>query len=257
MSTADDYLTLVDRALTVAMRDVEALLTVVDWTDPVEARDELLEQMPVLVQEWGTTIAQLALEYAEDMIGAPVALVDDVPWEQIAASIRWALSPVFPQDYTEQGPDGAEPITTRPAPDPEAARRNLRGAMGRHVRGPGREQVRDAAERHDGVAWARVLRGEQSCAFCIMLASRGAVYESAATAGARSREVADPRVLLGDRWHSHCDCSVVLVRDDSDYPDGYDVDELYRTYMAGRQDARSQDPKDILAGMRRLNPGMH
>lgn len=53
------------------------------------------------------------------------------------------------------------------------------------------------------VAWARVIRGEYTCGFCIMLASRGAAYRNADTAGFKS--------------HYHCDCGVVPVYDKNNW----------------------------------------
>lgn len=48
-----------------------------------------------------------------------------------------------------------------------------------------------------GVRYARVTSGINTCAFCLMLASRGAVYHSRKTAGE-----------LG-KFHSHCSCKIV------------------------------------------------
>lgn len=48
-----------------------------------------------------------------------------------------------------------------------------------------------------GVRYARVTSGVNTCGFCLMLASRGAVYHSRASAGE-----------LG-RFHTHCSCKVV------------------------------------------------
>lgn len=51
----------------------------------------------------------------------------------------------------------------------------------------------------DVVKYARVPVGE-SCAFCIMLASRGAVYKSEWTA---------TKTSLGDSYHENCNCTAV------------------------------------------------
>ncbi|MFD5864365.1 hypothetical protein ACFWGP_05400 [Agromyces sp. NPDC127015] len=52
------------------------------------------------------------------------------------------------------------------------------------------------------VAWARVLTGADNCAFCVMLASRGAVYKARSTA------------LYGggqSKYHDRCDCIAMPV----------------------------------------------
>lgn len=52
-------------------------------------------------------------------------------------------------------------------------------------------------DRKKGVRFARVPTGPTTCPFCLMLASRGAVYHSRKTAGELMR------------FHRHCDCKVV------------------------------------------------
>lgn len=64
--------------------------------------------------------------------------------------------------------------------------------------------------------YARVPTGSETCDFCLMLASRGFVYSSEATAGA---------VKL-DHYHSGCDCRVVCQWDGGGV-EGYDPQAIY------------------------------
>lgn len=84
--------------------------------------------------------------------------------------------------------------------------------------------VRDENERNRArVGWARVATGRETCAFCLMLVSRGPVYEDAEDAGLNDEEKAmellesgaDKATLrdLMTRWHPGCDCIAVPVRD--------------------------------------------
>lgn len=69
--------------------------------------------------------------------------------------------------------------------------------------------------------WARVPTGEYTCAFCLVLASRGAVYHSESSA------------QLNGFDHDGCDCLIVPVYDEDDYPLKNVVDaakELYEKY---------------------------
>lgn len=75
--------------------------------------------------------------------------------------------------------------------------------------------------------FARVPTGDETCDFCLMLASRGFVYTSEATAGA---------VKL-DHYHSGCSCRVICQWDDGDV-EGYDTQAIYD---------RWQDAVDALA----------
>lgn len=80
--------------------------------------------------------------------------------------------------------------------------------------------------------FCRVPQSPNPCAFCKMLASRGAVYLTERTAGKYNE------------WHEHCDCKVVAVYDyltegDPSSPrripltkiEGYDPDAYYDEYL--------------------------
>ena len=97
------------------------------------------------------------------------------------------------------------------------------------------ECVMDNARRDPhNVRYARVPQGKETCAWCLMLASRGPVYYSEESAGAF------------DHYHAHCDCAVVPFFDSwalygedghfigrrADYSiEGYNPDELYQRYL--------------------------
>lgn len=67
------------------------------------------------------------------------------------------------------------------------------------------------------VAWARVLSGAENCGFCVMLASRGPVYSSAAEAG--RGQASDRDYAAGiNTYHTNCDCLVVPVYDYASWP---------------------------------------
>lgn len=71
--------------------------------------------------------------------------------------------------------------------------------------------------KRDGLRYARVPMGGETCTFCIMLASRGFVYKSAKTAGE------------GNHFHAHCRCKVVPQFDKRGREtkvEGYDPGEL-------------------------------
>lgn len=84
--------------------------------------------------------------------------------------------------------------------------------------------VRDENEQTGSrIGWARVATGRETCAFCLMLVSRGPVYEDSKDAGLNDEEKAlellesgaDKATLreLMTRWHPGCDCIAVPVRD--------------------------------------------
>ncbi|WP_346843742.1 hypothetical protein [uncultured Rothia sp.] len=109
-------------------------------------------------------------------------------------------------------------------------------ALSRHVEQGARRQVmaavpddpfsRDAPSNVGSVdggaqvvypkAWARMLTGADNCPFCVMLASRGAVYSSRTRAGSDVY-----------RFHNNCDCVVVPVFDLDNWVGKSTADYLY------------------------------
>lgn len=109
------------------------------------------------------------------------------------------------------------------ADDPAVVSRfidELSASTSRHVKSASRDLITDTA-RLNRAGWARQLTGAESCAFCAMLVSRGAVYS---------------RKTVNFQTHNHCDCTATLVRESGDdYP--------------GKEQAR------VLAGMYRAAGG--
>lgn len=82
------------------------------------------------------------------------------------------------------------------------------------------ETMRRNAKR-DGLRYARVPMGGETCTFCIMLASQGFVYKSSKTAGE------------GNHFHANCRCKVVPQFDKNGREtkvEGYDPDELLQRW---------------------------
>ena len=196
-----------------------------DVSDGRAAAGALEAFLAELVAAYGSVAAALAADFYDqlrDEAGAPgrfrADLADPVPAGQAEAAARWAAGPLF-------GGDGAQ-----------AALDHAAGSVQRLVQQPARDTIalnvsRDPAKP----GWARVPRG-RGCAFCRMLAGRGAVYTSAQAArGMRA-------------YHDHCKCSAVPVWRGQPLP--YDADALEREYLRAREAASSGSTKEILAQMR-------
>lgn len=93
--------------------------------------------------------------------------------------------------------------------------------------------------------YARVPGGGETCEFCIMLASRGAVYGTAEAAS---------------HAHPGCDCRVVPSFDGGHDIEGYDPDELYAKWkgLSSGKDAPSRGPNggnpEYLGGAQKDDP---
>ncbi|MEV4155421.1 ADP-ribosyltransferase [Nocardia salmonicida] len=113
----------------------------------------------------------------------------------------------------------------------------------RHIRQVDRETtVATANAASEEIGWARVLSGAENCAWCAMLASRGPVYrsdKSALTVVGGRRGTRGTREL-GERYHDHCDCDAVLVREGQDWAGRAEFERLQRMWTA----ASAAHPED-------------
>lgn len=78
-------------------------------------------------------------------------------------------------------------------------------------------EERPTSQGQQPKSWARVLTGAENCGFCVMLASRGPVYSSAAEAG--RGQASDRDYAAGiNTYHTNCDCLVVPIYDYANWP---------------------------------------
>lgn len=217
--------------------------------DPARVRNILLDFYPDLLTAYGDTAAVLGADWYDLLRHVPsssasfsAVLASPVQVEQAQASVRWAVGPLFRDD-----------------PDPAVALARLMGSTQRLVIQPGRDSIWDSARRdpvRTGVA--RVPSGASTCRFCIMLASRGAIYSSVEAAGGvvgrgsaesenfnadgsqrlfgnrmaggvRSRGQRD----IGNTYHDLCDCVPTVIRSADDYPEDHDLERYLDLYREG------------------------
>lgn len=188
-----------------ARAELDAFWATLPKDDMVYVREQLETFFPALVDTYGDVAGVIAGDWYEQVMSQPSYLAELKPVAQVNARMRWALTAGF---------DG----------DPDQALATLSLVTDELVKQFGRDTVVRSAGRN-GVRYARVPSGADTCDFCIMLGSRGYVYESAAAAG----EVA--------KFHGNCDCQIVPW--DGVEPDGYDPDALYEQYR-DRQDSKDE-----------------
>lgn len=97
------------------------------------------------------------------------------------------------------------------------------------------------------VGFARVATGRETCAFCLMLVSRGPVFKSELKAGAKhegAAEILETRNDFSDeelddlmtRWHPGCDCKVVPVFDENNWQGREDflrMEQIWKDHTKG------------------------
>jgi hypothetical protein len=211
-------------------RDLTAFFASLNLGRPEAARNALLEFLPMLTAQYGDIAASVAAEFYEEMRasagtrGSFTALgAAGAPAEAVEARVRSTAAHLWTST-------------------PEAMLGGLLLASDKFVKQSGRNTIAQNAKR-EGVRYARVPKGGKTCAWCLLLASRDAVYLTKKSAGDGGKGV-------GDDFHGDCNCEVVRIGKPSDYPTHYLPDEFYNIYEESRKEAGSGDIKDITAAMR-------
>ena len=228
-----------DRAADMAAKDFDAFAARLDLAalDPAVARDALGEVMDRLLTRYGDISAASAADWYDALRdvsaagdGFTAVLADGLSPEQVERTTRWAARGLF---------DG----------DPEDTLDKLRNHLTRSIVAQGKRTVEmSAAADPARPRWARVPGPGGCCAWCSMLASRGFVYATKATAGGE-----------GHSYHHDCHCvPTPLWRGQKPRIDGYDPKALRATYDEARAAVKASgaavDDKAIAAEMRRIAP---
>lgn len=182
----------VDSIATLAQRDLVELWRSLDLAgDPTALTSALLADVPAITDTYGGIAADVAADFYDEVRAEArvrsrftATPAPAVPVEQVTASVRWAVTPMWST-----------------APDPVTTLQNLSGSITRLSLNPARSTVTEAAKSDP--ARPRIARATEAraCSFCLMLASRGAVYSYDFDA------------------HDHCKCDPVQVYDGEQAPD--------------------------------------
>lgn len=171
-----------------------------------------------VVRQWGDVAGELAASVVETQGGTAVLAAPDELAADFGRAFGWSLKPVRHGGITEAT---ARLLTVT---DELVLRHGDATTL--------------ASVRADGARWAWSPVGD-TCAYCNLKASRGAVYWSESSA-------------RNDR-HGGCDCAVIPVYDDEPLP--YDEATYYDQYSAAAAAAGTTSLKPVLAQMRRMGFG--
>lgn len=216
-------------------RDLAAWWSTVEHLSPSEIKASAAEFLPLLSHTYGEVSAAAGADFYETARASSAArgrltatLSDNGAARYAAKNVGWATAPLF-------------------GGDPAAAMGRMSVVADGAARQVGRDTVMHNNRRDpSNPRFARVPVGK-TCSWCLMLASRGAVYRSAASAGD-----------AGQYHGGKCDCQPVPSWDHGkDLPPSYDEGELFGLYDRARADAGSSDPRAITKAIRRLDGGIH
>lgn len=240
--------------------------------DPVEIRTLLIQACPDLVLPYVSAATQMSAQWYDEQLPDSVYRAVAAPLPEaaeLAASASWASGPAF---------DAAVGIATSVSPADL-----LSGSLQRRVFNGSRMTVVRNAMREEGATWARYASAN-ACAFCRMLAIRGATYsskEAATTVVGRGKamDTTDAAIRAaggdrrqggqfaaggvkmrgsrkgGDRFHDHCRCMAVPVRPGETYKPPPYVEDWQQQYVDATRMVEKGKPltaSEVLANMRKL-----
>lgn len=211
-----------------------------DLSDPYQARDDLMELAPMLVEAYAPISVQMGLEWYEEMAiasGASAGFRALMPptlnlSDAVSKAVRYAAGHLFPDKL-----------------DPEKTLSVLNVKMDKFIKEPGRQTVIYNADQEQDAWWARVPTGDETCSFCMVLASRGAAYRTERSAGSE-------RYGEENLFHGTCDCEVIRLTQFEEYPEGYLPDEIFDLYDESAKRVGRNDLKAVLYDFRRRFPDM-
>jgi hypothetical protein len=197
-----------------------------------------IEAVRALVDEYSDASAALAAEVYDLERGAAsvagrftVPVAGPPPEDKVANSLRWATKDLWPRDPADATPAQLEPLDVRL----EQAFKKADAVVQKLVADQGRETVRQAVQQDRGaVAYARAA-ALGACSFCKLMASRGAVYKDARSAGrdANERFTGEASVV---KFHNDCHCTIIPVFRGQRFefsPQAAEWDRIYREYAQG------------------------
>lgn len=221
---------------TLAYADIAELMRQVD--DGEQARDGLMDLLPLLAVIYGSAAATLAADWYDDLRDAAgaagrflaIPAETTVDADRIAPLARWAVGPMF-----------------SPEPDATKAVTRASGGLQRIIANADRDTITTSVESDPAPAgWVRSA-SSGACAFCKMLATRDVFYNSKASAttvvgrgtalssnqqrrmgrraqGVRGRGTQE----LGSKYHDFCNCVAQPVW--GDYEEPVEVGEWRAAY---------------------------
>lgn len=183
---------------------VSKMLANVDWSDKKASVDKVCEAMEQICQYSADSAAELAATFYDTLCAGATG-------EFAGAIADSARNQGHSIPYVEKAIEDSDGNI-------EELGRSLSGIASYGTKRAAGETVRRNARRL-GHGYARVPGGTETCNFCIMLASRGLVWETEKSA--LSGKVGD------GHYHENCQCAVVPVFDKGDVIEGFD----YKKYL--------------------------
>lgn len=168
------------------------------------------------------------------------------------------------QEEFETEPDPEPEYEPDPEPEPEPVpEKKPKKPKKKKAKKPKLKKLKGKAAVKAVKGWARVATGERTCAWCLMLVSRGPVYKSTYDAGLDMEDYLAVQLYDNgkkfkksdmNQWHPGCDCKVVPVFDTRSWPGREEAEKALEMWYEADAEAREiieNDPKLTLSDLNR------
>ncbi|HEY9353178.1 MAG TPA: hypothetical protein VIP28_08010 [Nocardioides sp.] len=207
---------------TLAIRDLVQYFRTLDPDDLAGMQRSLSEALPELVATYGTAAASLAADWYDEL--------------RDAAGPSGRTFRAVPAELPDIGRTDALAGWATSTTDRGLVLSRLSGGLQRIVANADRGTVEGSVRSDPADArWARHASAN-ACAFCALLATRGAVYHSEKSAG------------LGAKYHDHCHCVAVPVWGAEEY----EPPDYVATWTRAYKETGSTQTATALSGMRQI-----
>lgn len=224
-----DFQQSLDDLSAVALADFVTAWDSLDLADPAKATGVARDGFAATVERFWPMSAELGALWFEQLRTAAdptrpheTSLARFAGIDAVQDTLSWSAAPLFADN---------------PAPDQALARFGM--TLQRQVLMPARETVQqNVATDPAHPRWARHASAN-ACAFCALLATRGATYRTEESAG------------LASKYHPHCHCVPVAVWPGQDYQPAPYVADWEAAYKQATHGGAS-DTSAVLANMRQI-----
>lgn len=231
--------------MTGLVRDLRRVRRLLRLNERGHADSTWVDALQAIVGRYGQAAAALAADFYEaeralaDARGRFVAALEDPPGrDHVEAVANWAASPLREVD--------GEPLGT-----PEQAQQRAEAGAQKMATDTGRATIlRAVRSDREAVAWARSA-ALGACAFCKMLASRGAVYKDREAVG-RAADARFEGRISEIKVHDHCHCQPIPVFRRDQFAlssQAAEWDAIYRQFAAPHSGDQVRRFREALRGI--------
>jgi len=210
-------------------QEMAGIAVILDVGHPGDWLSQLIAYVSTLTNRYGSASAALAARHyrtarVDAGIHGPFTVrpAPPPPLEQVAATVRWATSPLLTPPKPDMAAPGAPPLE----PDLATAERDLIAGVEKLVLDAGRDTIiQNVARDPKATGWVRSVE-PGACAFCSLLGLRGPVYKHDSFVKSNAR-FADGVPWVSDmKVHDNCVIGSTVVN-------GPSVEVAYRRWYEG------------------------